>query len=126
MLTQYTGRSDQNLSTAKKSTPIPSAGEAQNIQEKILSFGAWPIFNNYFTVYIWHEIVHFHINLDDTSHAVNQLLTDNELRVFLNDDKFFPLRGHQNSKDGMKKSLRNWEQYKKSPTNLNVLVKSLS
>lgn len=123
---KYSGFNFNYSVTVYITHPAVGNGEAQNIQEKIIAFGAKPTFNNYFTVYIWHEIIHLQMNLDKTSHAANQLLTDNDLRVFLNGDHLFPLQGHQNLIGIMKKNLKKWAQYKKSPSNLNIFVKNIS
>lgn len=106
----------------------PAVGNGRswhNVKSHNLTFGTWPTFENYFTVYIWHEIIHFHMESDKTSHAVNQLLTDNELRVFFNGGAVVPLQGHRDLMDIMEKNLDKWEEYKKSPTDLNSLVKEI-
>ena len=105
--------------------PSLANGRVQNTQEKILSFGAWPTFDNYFTIYIWHEILHFYMNKDKISHAVNQLLTDNDLRLHLGGGKLLPFQGHPDLFEIMKTNLNKWEIYKKSPTNLNKFVVQL-
>lgn len=105
--------------------PAVANGRMLSKKEKKLSFGTWPTFKNYFTVYIWHEIIHFHMEFDETSHAVNQLLTDNQLRVFFNGGTLVPLEGHKQLMDIMEKNLDKWEEYKKSPTDLNSLVKKI-
>lgn len=108
----------------------PAVGNGRNwgrlTGNKAITFGAWATFSNYFTVYMWHEIIHFHMQTDDTSHAVNQLLTDNELRVYLNpSEKMRPLEGHTALIPLMEKIFPLWEDYKKSPRDLNFLVKKL-
>ncbi len=87
--------------------------------QNTISFGAWATFKNYFTVYIWHEIIHFYMELDEKSHAANQLLTDNELRVQLNNEALEPLQGHDSLIPLMRKNKDLWERYKAKPTNLN-------
>lgn len=107
----------------------PAVGNGRswhNEKSHHLTFGTWPKFENYFTVYIWHEIIHFHMESDEVSHAVNQLLTDNELRVFFNGGKLVPLVGHRELMNLMENNLDKWEEYKKSPTDLNSLVKQFT
>lgn len=104
--------------------PAVGNGRMQNRNKNIISFGAWPTFDNYFTVYVWHEIMHLYMGLDDISHATNQLLTDNDLRVHLNHEALYPLQGHEALKPLMFKLLPWWRAYKKSPTSLNDFVQS--
>ena len=97
----------------------------KNGQNKIC-FGALPTFDNYFTVYIWHEILHLHMEYDNVSHSVNQLLTDNDLRMYLNKEATVgKFEGHPELLELMKLIEPEWVQYKKSPTNLNSFVKKL-
>jgi hypothetical protein len=62
---------------------------------------------------------------DDVSHSVNQLLTDNDLRVELGDKSLYPLQGHPALEGTMEKIMPAWQEYKKNPTNLNDFVRSL-
>lgn len=107
----------------------PSIGNGKSIWregEKAIQFGAVPTFKNYFTVYIWHEILHLHMDKGSISHAVNQLLTDNDLRVHLNGGKAESFEGHSNLFPLMKALESDWSAYKKSPTDLNLFVSSVS
>ncbi|MEK6628607.1 MAG: hypothetical protein AABY53_08265 [Bdellovibrionota bacterium] len=107
----------------------PAVGNGRNwgslMGNKTITFGAWPTFANYFTVYIWHEIIHFYMESDEISHAVNQLLTDNQLRIFFNGGTLTPLEGHKDLMNIMEKNLDRWQEYKKSPTDLNLFVKQI-
>ncbi|MBI4101233.1 hypothetical protein HY441_02055 [Candidatus Microgenomates bacterium] len=71
----------------------------------------WP---NYITVYFWHEILHSYFDKSELSHAVIQLLTDNELRVRLNGGKYPPFEGHPNLFPMMEKLLPRWKKYLES------------
>lgn len=106
--------------------PYWGNGRMHNAQKKIISFGATPDFKNYFTVYIWHEILHFHMPITHESHVVNQLLTDNDLRVYLGGGDLLPLKGHDNLIPAMTRSLPAWQEYKKNPTNLNEFALTVS
>jgi hypothetical protein len=64
-------------------------------KRNIILFGHnedWP---NYFTVYMWHEILHFYLEKNDINHALIELITDNELRIKLNGGKYPPFIGHK-------------------------------
>lgn len=124
-MVRYSGFSFAHKVNAYITHPALGNGRMQNRNLKILSFGAWPTFSNYFTVYIWHEIIHFHMQLDSASHAVNQLLTDNDLRVELNGGPLFPLEGHSELMELMKQFMPLWKEYKNAPSNLNEFVRHL-
>jgi hypothetical protein len=69
----------------------------------------WP---NYATVYLWHEILHSYFALDDLSHALIQLITDNELRVQLNHEMTYPpFVGHAALFPFMDNMLPSWRTY---------------
>ena len=63
---------------------------------------------------------------DPTSHAVNQLLTDNQLRIFLNGGNLVPLEGHPELMEIMQHNLERWEEYKKAPTDLSTFVNEIT
>lgn len=76
----------------------PDVGNGTNWGNGLISFGfsgrAWP---NYTTVYLWHEILHDYFPRDDDLyHAIIQLITDNELRIRLNEGFYPPFEGHKN------------------------------
>jgi len=75
----------------------------------------WP---NYSTVYLCHEIMHILTNLDpsDITHAVIELMTDNELRIRLNNKgKYFQYPGHKHLRKLEKNILPEWKKYLKKP-----------
>ena len=123
---KYSGFSFNYEAHAYITHPDIGNGRMHSRKNKILSFGAIPAFKNYFTVYIWHEIIHFHMEPNKINHAVNQLLTDNDLRVYLGGGPLFPLEGHPDLMNIMKNNLGAWEQYKKSPSNLNIFAQEIS
>jgi hypothetical protein len=84
----------------------------------------WP---NYITVYLWHEILHSYFEMNDSTHALIQLITDNELLTRLNGGKYPPFEGHSNLIPRMKSILPKWQEYLLSP-NKDILAfeKSLS
>lgn len=102
----------------------PSIGNGRAfVRDGNIAFGANAEFSGYFTVYIWHEILHFYLPLTDESHVPIQLLTDNDLRIYLGRGSLLPLQGHRSSKPAMMRALRAWREYKKSPTDLNDFVR---
>ena len=88
------------------------------MKEFKIGWGSWGHFQNYTTVYLWHEILHLIMELEDVSHAVNQMATDNELRIRLNKTSYPPLEGHDWLKPIMKKILPKWGDYLQSDMNL--------
>ena len=74
----------------------PSVPNGRYLGNRMIGWTDKREFPNYSTVYIWHEIMHDKKNLGkgETEHSVIELLTDNELRWFLNDDEDKPLIGH--------------------------------
>jgi len=79
--------------------------------------------NSYSTVYLAHELLHlifdyYKIPLDDLSHSLIELISDNELRFFLNKGgKYFKENdisvGHDNLRSIEKKILPYWKKYLK-------------
>lgn len=69
---------------------------------------------NYTTVYLWHEILHSYFKNTDWSHALIQLMADNELRIRLNSGKYPPFVGHENLFPLMRRMLPYWKKYLKS------------
>ncbi|MBY0554765.1 hypothetical protein K2P97_09565 [bacterium] len=122
IISRYSGFSDIGKFKVYITHPALGNGRFHREAGNVISFGAWPTFKNYFTVYIWHEMIHSFMKSDDKSHAANQLLTDNELRAQLNKEAFEPLQGHKELIPLMKRNLKKWEKYKTNPTNLNDFV----
>ena len=65
--------------------------------------------------------------MNDTNHALIQLITDNELRIRLNGGKYPPFEGHSTLTAEMSSLLPKWQEYLLSP-NKDILAfeKSLS
>jgi len=92
----------------------PSLHNGMNWGNDTISWGhpeEWP---NYTTVYLWHEILHSCLVRSDESHAIIQLLTDNELRIRLNGGRYPPFKGHEGLFPLMRKISPSWKQYLKS------------
>jgi hypothetical protein len=90
----------------------PSLCNGRYLGDNVFTWGhreEWP---NYATVYLWHEILHAYFPFDDLSHALIQLLTDNELRAILNTGTSYPpLVGHQALFPLMENCLPYWRDY---------------
>lgn len=100
----------------------PTIGSDGAIKNNILSLGVRPEFANHFTIKIWSKLIRQQMGNDQASLAANQLLTENDLRFHLNQDSYLPLRGESSLLPLMNKNLVTWDEYKKSPTNLNNFV----
>lgn len=95
--------------------PAIGNGSAWNQEKRQISFGAHPAWENYFTVYIWHELMHFELPYNDGSHSLLQLLTDCWLREQLNGMPYPPFEGHEGLFPQMQWMLPAWLLYLRSP-----------
>ena len=74
----------------------PSLCNGRYLGNEMFTWGHHEDWPNYATVYLWHEILHSYFAFDDLSHALIQLITDNELRVRLNHGMIYPpFVGHE-------------------------------
>lgn len=92
----------------------PSMRNGRSWGNNIISWGckeAWP---NYSVVYIWHEILHTYFDRSEKSHALIELITDNELRAQLSGVTYPPFEGHADLAILKKKLLPQWKKYLKS------------
>jgi hypothetical protein len=75
----------------------PDVGQGRyNSVSKTIGWGhrsPWP---NYSTVYLWHEILHSYLESNQKTHALIELITDDDLRCFLNKCSYPPFteEGH--------------------------------
>jgi hypothetical protein len=90
----------------------PSLHNGRYLGDQMITWGHWETWPNYSTVYLWHEILHDYFPFDDLSHALIQLITDNELRIRLNAGTSYPpLVGHKKSFPLMETILPVWRDY---------------
>ena len=85
----------------------PSLKNGMNSNGKIL-WGHNEDWDNYTTVYLWHEILHSYLSVTQNArlnHAIIQLIADNELRVKLNRGTYPPFYGHKELFPLMRKML---------------------
>jgi len=111
--------------------PCQAAGHNNNGRIFTTYRTGFPFYN---TVYLWHEILHSYIKpkekdskVDDkVSHAIIQLITDNELRVQLGGGIYPPFEGHPFLQDTMTDLLPAWKKYlaqKAGSRDINSFVK---
>jgi hypothetical protein len=82
----------------------------------------WP---NYNTVYIWHELLHSYFEKDDKSHALIELITDEEMRIKLNGGKYPPFVEHSFLNEVKLKNLNLWNEYKTKIYDINLLLSKM-
>lgn len=90
----------------------PSLKNGSNIEGVIYwsERNDWP---NYNTVYLWHEVLHNYFEKSEVSHAIIELITDNELRYRLNRVTYPPFVGHKELTAIKEKLLPQWKNYLK-------------
>ncbi len=69
---------------------------------------------NYNTVYLWHEILHSYFESNDKTHAIIELITDEELRKQLNATDYPPFVGHKYLTEIKTKGSPIWQAYLES------------
>jgi hypothetical protein len=81
-----------------------------------IAWGNHEDWDNYSTVYLWHETLHSYLSYSAVEHAVIQLLADNELRTQLNEETTYPpFEGHEELFPLMEKILPRWQQFRDQP-----------
>lgn len=95
--------------------PAVGSGTTWDQEKHNISFGAYPAWNNYFTVYIWHELLHLELPDDDAAHSLIQLATDCWLRQQLNGVPYPPFEGHEELFPQMQRLLPKWTEYLQHP-----------
>ena len=100
----------------------PKLNNGMAINKKTITWGHAEDWKNYSIVYLCHEIMHilFWNTKSSISHAVIELVTDNELRIRLNGGgKYFREGkfdiGHNKLRTIEKKLLPRWKEYLKEP-----------
>lgn len=68
-----------------------------NSVSNTIGWGRTPEWPNYATVYLWHETLHSYLESNQKTHALIELLTDDDLRCFLNKCSYPPFTeyGHE-------------------------------
>src|SRR3989344_574209 len=93
----------------------PSLSNGIYIGNRRIAWGGPPVFENYNTVYLWHEVLHDDeiIGTDsDIGHAIIESVTDNGLRVHLNGGNHEPLVGHPHLDELRREIFDNdWQNY---------------
>lgn len=91
----------------------PGLKNGKYMGENKIAWGHNEDWNNYTTVYLWHEILHSYFDSSDLNHALIELIADEELRSQLNDSKYPPFIGHEYLESIKKKLLPRWRKYLK-------------
>ncbi len=76
-----------------------------------IAWGHHEDYENYTTIYLWHEILHSYFSSTELDHALISFLTDEELRARLNGDVYPPFVTHKELFPLMKKLLPLWRGY---------------
>lgn len=86
--------------------------------------------DNYNTVYLWHEMLHSYFGKTEMEHALIELITDNEMRIRLNGGTYPPLEGHKNLNRHKEMLLPLWKDFlgqdKKDIKQFSDVVKKLT
>ncbi len=69
------------------------------------------LFENYTTIYLWHEIMHSYFGNSNIEHSIIQFICDEELRIRLNWWKYPPFVGHLELYELMEQMLPYWKKY---------------
>ncbi len=92
----------------------PKLKNGMAVDNKTIVWGHPEDYNNYATVYLYHEIMHIltHHDPSEIMHATIELMIDNELRIRLNGKgKYFEYPGHAHLQRLEQKILPAWKQY---------------
>lgn len=92
----------------------PKLRNGSVVDDNAIVWGHSEDFKNYTTVYLCHELMHIFTRHDpsDITHAIIELITDNELRIRLNHKgKYFVYQGHKHLKQLESKLLPEWKMY---------------
>jgi len=105
----------------------PKLRNGVTLNQKTIVWGHPEDWKNYSVVYICHEIMHtiFWENKSKNSHAIIELVTDNELRIRLNKKgKYFKEKkfgiGHEHLRKIEQKILPRWKDYLKNKGKKNI------
>ncbi|NIA02322.1 MAG: hypothetical protein GWP15_02980, partial [Nitrospirae bacterium] len=94
----------------------PKLKNGFTIDNNKIAWGHSEDFLNYSTVYLCHELMHILTKHDNTdvTHAVIELLIDNELRIRLNQfGSYFQFQGHKHLAELKEKIFPEWQKFLK-------------
>lgn len=89
----------------------PSLKNGCYLGKNRIAWGHNEDWQNYSTVYLWHEVLHSCFSNSELEHAIISFATDEELRIRLNGGKYPPFVTHQELFSLMKKILPFWRGY---------------
>ncbi len=80
--------------------------------DNAILWGNYEEWDNYSTVYLWHEVMNTYLPQDDVGRAVLELLCENHLRVQLNGGDYPPfINGTPDLKETKEKILDDWKAF---------------
>ncbi len=104
----------------------PGLKAGTNMGNRNIIWSYQTLWENYNTVYIWHEILHSYFEPGEITHALIELITDEEMRMRLNGGSYPPYVGHKNLVSIKDRILPMWKDYLSSEsTNINSLVQKI-
>jgi hypothetical protein len=89
----------------------PGLPNGKYLGNNILMWRHQEAWENYTTVYLWHEILHSYFDPGKVNHALIELVTDNELRIRLNQGTYPPFVGHNYLTPIKEKIFPYWQTY---------------
>lgn len=89
----------------------PGLRNGRYLGNQTITFGHHEDWPHYSVIYFCHEILHAFFGKTDLDHALIELLTDEELRVRLNDGKYPPYAGHKRLSSLKDQILSHWRKY---------------
>lgn len=90
----------------------PAVRNGTNLGNNEISWGSWGDWENYSTIYLWHEILHNTLKeKSNIEHCVIQFVADHELRKRLSKIEYPPYIGHQRLLPSMKLLQEDWNNY---------------
>lgn len=93
---------------------------------RYITWGSGDWWDNYSTVYLWHELLHSYVDGLDVSHAVIQIITDSEMKLFLNGGDLNSNDWHKRHRTLMKLIYNNsWNFYLESNMNMHEFIEYL-
>jgi hypothetical protein len=91
----------------------PDLGNGHYMGDDSIGWGSDEKWDNYSTVYLWHEALHSYLGYSAIDHSLIQFLTNYELRIRLNNEAVYASSvGHEYLKSLMGKISEHWTKYR--------------
>lgn len=102
----------------------PGLHAGQNLGNNNIIWAYRDDWDNYNTVYLWHEILHSYFEHSKPEHALIECITDYQLKAILNKEKPNMKIGHDELFEIKKKKLPIWQEYlEKGSSDISFLIK---